>query len=140
MARFQDEALAYALLRLTLGVNIAGHGFIRITGGIDAFLAQQLPGFEGTPLPLWVARAFLPVLPFVELAIGLLIIVGLFSRPALAIGALMLTSLTFGLGMQGQWGFLGLHLSYAVVYFILIFLRRYNTLSLDTLVRGVDSQ
>jgi thiosulfate dehydrogenase (quinone) large subunit len=139
MARIQDEALAYALLRLTLGVNIAGHGFNRIAGGIDAFLAQQLPGFESSYLPVWAAQAFLPVLPFAELVIGLLMIVGLFSRPVLAAGAVMITCLTFGGAMQGQWGWLGLHLSYAVVYFILLFLRRYNTLSLDTLVRGVDA-
>jgi len=138
MARIQDEALAYALLRLTFGVNIAVHGFVRITGGISVFMAQQLPGFEGTLLPLWVARAFLLVLPFAEVVIGLLLIAGLFSRAALAIGALMITSLTFGMGMQGQFGTIGLHLSYAVVYFILIFTRRHNTLSLDTLVRGVD--
>jgi len=140
MARIKDEALAYALLRLTLGVNIAGHGFNRITGGIEVFLSQQLPGFEGTLLPLWVARAFLPVLPFAELVIGLLIIVGLFSRPALAAGALMITCLTFGGAMQGQWGWLGLHLSYALVYFVLMFTRRHNTLSLDTWLRSEDGQ
>jgi thiosulfate dehydrogenase [quinone] large subunit len=139
MARIQDEALAYALLRLTLGVNIAGHGFNRIHGGISAFMAQQMPGFEDAPLPLWVARAFLPVLPFAELAIGLLMIAGLFSRAVLTLGALMITCLTFGMAMQGRFGTVGLHLSYAVVYFILIFMRRHNTLSLDTLVRGVDA-
>jgi thiosulfate dehydrogenase [quinone] large subunit len=140
MARIPNEALAYALLRLTLGVNIAGHGFNRIMGGIGAFLAEQMPGFETSLLPAWAARAFLPVLPFVELVTGLLIIAGLFSRPALVIGALTITSLTFGGAMQGQWGWLGLHLSYAVVYFILIFTMRHNTLSLDTLVRGVDAE
>jgi thiosulfate dehydrogenase [quinone] large subunit len=102
-------------------------------------MAQQMPGFENTLVPLWVPQAFLPVLPFVELAIGLLTIVGLFSRAALAIGALMIASLTFGMGMQGQFGTIGLHLSYAVVYFILIFTRRHNTLSLDALVRGVNT-
>ena len=73
-----------------------------------------------------------------ELAIGLLTIVGLFTRAALAIGALMIASLTFGMGMQGNFPTLALHLSYAVVYFILLFARRHNTLSLDVLARGVD--
>ena len=137
MARIRDEALAYAVLRLTLGLNIALHGFVRITD-LPAFMAQQMPGFEGTFVPLWVPLAFLPVLPFVELAIGLLTIVGLFTRAALAIGALMIASLTFGMGMQGNFPTLALHLSYAVVYFILLFARRHNTLSLDVLARGVD--
>ena len=139
MARIQNEALAYAILRLTLGLNIAIHGYVRMTT-MPAFFAQQMPGFEDTFLPLWVAEAFLWVLPPVEFVIGLLSIVGLFTRAALATGGVMIASLTFGLGIQGNFQTLALHLSYAVVYFILIFTRRHNTLSLDTIVRGVDGE
>jgi thiosulfate dehydrogenase [quinone] large subunit len=140
MKQLQDETLAYALLRLTLGMNIFGHGFIRIVGGVSVFVTAQLTGFENTPLPLWFVEAFLVVVPFAELTIGLLVFVGLFSRAALAGGALLMTILTFGMSMQSQFGITGLHLSYAVVYFILIFMRRYNTLSLDTLLRRAEVQ
>jgi hypothetical protein len=37
------------------------------------------------------------------------------------------------MSMQSQFSITGLHLSYAVVYFLLIYLRRHNTLSLDGL-------
>ena len=140
MQRFQDETIAYALLRLTLGMNIFGHGFTRIVEGVSVSVAAQLTGFENTPLPIWFARAFLTIMPFAELTIGLLIILGLFSRVALASGALLITILTFGMSMQSEFSITGLHLSYAVVYFILIFMRRYNRLSLDALLRGVEAQ
>ena len=71
MKRFQDETLAYALLRLTLGMNIFGHGFIRIVGGVSVFVAAQLTGFENSPLPIWFVQAFLTIMPFAELTIGL---------------------------------------------------------------------
>ncbi len=140
MQRFQDETLAYALLRLTLGMNIFGHGFIRIVGGVSVFVAAQLTGFENSPLPIWFVQAFLTIMPFAELTIGLLIMLGLFSRVALASGALLITILTFGMSMQSEFSITGLHLSYAVVYFILIFMRRYNRLSLDALLHGVGAQ
>ena len=62
------------------------------------------------------------------------------SRVALASGALLITILTFGMSMQSEFSITGLHLSYAVVYFILIFMRRYNRLSLDALLHGVGAQ
>ena len=140
MKRLQDETLAYALLRLMLGMNIFGHGFIRIVGGVSVFVATQLSGFENAPLPLWFVQAFLTIMPFAELTIGLLVFFGLFSRVALASGALLMTVLTSGMSMQSQFSITGLHLSYAVVYFILIFMRRYNSLSLDALLRGAEAQ
>ena len=42
--------------------------------------------------------------------------------------------------MQSRFSVTGLHLSYAVVYFILIYMRRYNELSLDALLRGSKAQ
>jgi thiosulfate dehydrogenase [quinone] large subunit len=127
-----DESLAYALLRLTLGVNFFGHGFVRIVGGVDAFASGMAKGFEKTILPLWLVQPFGYVLPFVELVLGVLLIVGLFSRATLVAGALLLTVLTFGSSMQSNWDAVGTQLLYAVVFSMLLFLRRYNSISLDS--------
>ncbi len=137
MARIQNEALAYSILRLTLGLNIAIHGYVRMSN-MPAFFKQQMPGFEDTFLPLWLVETFLWALPPAEFVIGFLTISGLFTRVALAIGGVMIASLTFGMGLQGNFQTLAIHLNYALVYFVLIFARRHNTLSLDTIVRGVD--
>lgn len=140
MKRPDDKALAYAPLRLTLGMNIFCHGFIRIVEGLGVFVTFYLKEFEGTILPLWLVRPVLTIIPFAEFTIGLLIILGLFSRVAFVAGALLLASLTFGMSTQSNWPVTGIQLSYAVVYFILLFLRRYNTLSLDALIRGHDTR
>ena len=139
MARIQNEALAYVILRFIIGLNIAIHGYVQMSD-MPAFFAQEVPGFENTSLPLGLVEAFLWLLPPVEFVIGLLTIAGLFTRQALAIGGVMIASLTFGQGIQGPQTFATLagHLTYGMVYFFLLFARRYNTLSLDTIVRKID--
>ena len=87
MTEVSDESLAYALLRLTLGVNFFGHGLVRIIGGVDSFASGMAKGFEKTILPLWLVQPFGYVLPFFELVIEVFLIVGLFSRLTLVAGA-----------------------------------------------------
>ena len=78
-----DRRLAYLLLRLTLGINILFHGAVRLPV-LDAFA-------EGT------------VQPFLETAIGLLLIVGLWTRWALVAGALLIAALVFGTALRSDW-------------------------------------
>jgi thiosulfate dehydrogenase [quinone] large subunit len=131
MTEVSDESLAYALLRLTLGVNFFGHGLVRIIGGVDSFASGMAKGFEKTILPLWLVQPFGYVLPFFELVIEVFLIVGLFSRLTLVAGALLMTALTFGSSMQSNWNAVGTQLLHAVVFSLLLFLRRYNSISLD---------
>ncbi len=53
-----------------------------------------------TPLPEWALRPFTTVLPFVELALGLLLVVGFQTRRALIASALVIVSLDVGLMFQ----------------------------------------
>jgi uncharacterized membrane protein YphA (DoxX/SURF4 family) len=53
-----------------------------------------------TPLPEWTVRPFTTVLPFVELALGLLFLVGFQTRRALIASALVIVSLDVGLMFQ----------------------------------------
>src|SRR5262245_38712476 len=53
-----------------------------------------------TPLPVWSIRPYTTALPFVEAAIGLCILVGLFTRYALVASALVIISLDVGLMFQ----------------------------------------
>ena len=108
---------------------------MRIIGGVDAFASDMAKGFEKTILPLWLVQPFGYVLPFVELVIGILLIAGLFSRATLVAGALLMTALTFGSSMQSNWDAVGTQLLYAVVFSLLLFLRRYNSISLDAFLK-----
>src|SRR5262249_46260247 len=53
-----------------------------------------------TPLPGWAVRPYTTVLPFVELALGLLFLLGLQTRRALIASAFVLVSLDVGLMLQ----------------------------------------
>ena len=130
-----DTAIAYAILRLTFGVNLGFRGFVRITvNGLDQFSAGLTGQFEPTWFPAFAVSAFGHIVPFVEVAIGLMLILGLFTRPALVIGGLMMTSLTFGTMFLQNFDLAWLQLTYALAFFILLAARSWNAISLDSML------
>jgi|SRR5260370_31576431 len=131
----RDRTLAYAVFRFTLGVNILLHGLVRIIGGIEAFAAKTMPEFANTPLPPSMVHGFLVVLSPVEMALGLLITIGLFTRWALVLGGLTITALVFGTALRGDWNTLTQQMIYAIVYYLLLAHRAENYFSIDTLLR-----
>lgn len=127
----RDYSLAYALLRATLGVNIAMHGISRILAGVGGFAAGLEKQFAATPLPHFAVAAFAHALPWAEAIIGLLILFGVATRVALVLGALLIVMLTFGTNLHQDWNVAGLQLIYAIAYALLIAFHRYNAFSLD---------
>lgn len=129
-----DTAIAYAILRLTFGVNLCFRGVVRITvNGLDQFAAGLTAQFEPTWIPALAVSVFGHVIPIVEAVMGLMLIVGLFTRPALIVGGLMMTSLTFGTMFLQNFNLAWLQLTYALAFFILLAARSWNTISLDSL-------
>lgn len=129
-----DASLAYLLLRATLGVNICIHGLARILSGQDKFAAMLVQGFHNTVLPQPLVEAFAYSLPWIEAVFGALVLIGLFTRVALAGGALLILVLTFGSTLQQDWNAAGLQLIYAAVYAGLLAFRRENRYSADGLL------
>ena len=130
-----DAQLAYAIFRVTLGINILIHGLGRILGpGAREFAAKTGAEFGGTPLPAGLVHLFLVVLPFAEATVGALVTLGLFTRWALAVGGLMITALVFGTALRSEWNTVGIQMIYAIVYYLLLANRRYDRFSLDGLV------
>jgi thiosulfate dehydrogenase (quinone) large subunit len=129
-----DYALGYALLRVTLGVNIAMHGIGRILAGVGGFAAGLEKQFAATPLPHFAVSAFGHTLPWAEASIGLLVLFGGATRVALVAGALLMIVLTFGTTLHQDWQVAGLQLIYAIAYGLLIAFHRFNSLSLDRLL------
>jgi thiosulfate dehydrogenase [quinone] large subunit len=129
-----DGSVAYAILRLTLGVNIGLRGAVRIAHGSAAFAQGIVKQMAPTVLPPSAVYAFAWSLVWVESAVGLLLILGLQTRLALIVGGLMMTALTFGTmqieNFQNAW----LQLTYALVFFVVLALRSWNLISLDALM------
>ena len=69
--------------------------------------------------------------PFAELIIGVLLILGLFTSRALLLGALLITVLVFGSGLQENWNVMSSQMIYAIFFFILSYLIELNRFSLD---------
>jgi thiosulfate dehydrogenase [quinone] large subunit len=130
-----DERLAYALLRIVVGVNLMMHGISRAIAGPGEFAAKLVMQFSHTPLPAWSVWLFGLMLPTLEGLVGLLILIGLRTRAALIAATLLIVALTFGSALLQDWAAAGTQLLYAVVYSLLIYLNRHNGWSIDSWIK-----
>ena len=131
-----DRALGVLMLRATLGLNILLHGVTRtITGSLAAFVNNTATQFQNTPLPQWQVRAFATAIPFCEIVIGVMLLLGLATRWTLLAGSLLMLGLVFGTALRADWTLLELQMFYVLLYFILFMCRRYDVFSVKTLLR-----
>ena len=128
-------SLGYVTFRLTLGVNFLMHGLVRVLGDWSGFANGYIvKQFQGTFLPEVAVKAFGWSLPVIEGVIGILLILGLFTKWSLVAGALTMTSLVFGMSLIQKWAVVGSQMVYAICFFALLFTLAYNHLSLDRLL------
>jgi thiosulfate dehydrogenase (quinone) large subunit len=134
--RYSDAVIAYTILRLSFGANIMLHGVSRLMAGHAAFLAYLTHYFEKTPLiPASVLPMFATVLPPVETALGLLLLLGVGTRFSLIAGSLVMAALVVGTNLAQDWNVAGLQLIYCFIYYYLLTHRReLNRISLDALI------
>lgn len=131
----KDRALAYGILRLALGVNLFGHDVVRLVGGAGGFANWMVEYMNGTILPASMVRPFAYFLIAEELIAGVLLIVGWYTRAALVVGGLVMVALTWGVVLKQDWATAGLQLSYSITFFLLLFFRRYDLISVDGWLR-----
>ena len=123
--------MAYALFRITLGVNIFFHGFMRIISDTGAWVASQAALFTESFLPESWVIAFLYVLPFVEVILGGLLAIGYFTYWVSVGGALMMLVLLFGNTTRQAWATAGNNMHYTLYFCILVAANSYDWLALD---------
>jgi thiosulfate dehydrogenase [quinone] large subunit len=75
-----DRRIAYALLRIVFAVNIFLHGISRLVGDHAAFLAYLSQQMAKAPISKSLLPPFATALPWTEATIGLLLLLGLFTR------------------------------------------------------------
>lgn len=87
--------------------------------------------FAAAPLPpAWVS-AYAHALPFAEGGIGLLLLLGLWTRPALVAAMLVIMSLVFGSSLLEKWSLVGDQLLYGLYIITLVLHLQRNRLCLD---------
>lgn len=125
-----DFSLAHLFARLALGLNIAMHGLTRIPK-FDAFKAYLAKEFADSPLPAgWVNASAVGIVA-AESVIGLLLLLGLFLRPALIAGSLLMLGLLFGVCLIWNWNAAGTQMIYVLFFAGLLATLKYDRFSLD---------
>ena len=101
---------------------------------MSGFLTLTQNQFKDAPLPVWQVRAFATVVPYCELVIGVLLILGLWTRWALALAALLMVGIIFGTAMRGDWQIVFLQMFYSLLYSLMLMWRRYDAWSVDAMM------
>jgi len=136
-ARSSDAVIAYTILRVSFGANIMLHGVSRIVMGHAAFLAYLTHYFEkASYVPVGMLSIFATVQPWVELILGLLLMIGLATRFSLIAGGLVILSLVIGTNLAQDWLVSGLQLIYAFLYYYLLAHLDQNRYSIDVMRKG----
>lgn len=129
-----NAALAHLVLRLALGVNLLGHGVVRLPK-IPVFREWMTGVFAAGPLPAPLVSAFATTLPFAEASIGLLLALGLKTRAAATAAGLLMVTLILGSCSIEKWEWAGTQTTYALFAAILLHGLRHDRFSLDALLR-----
>jgi thiosulfate dehydrogenase [quinone] large subunit len=121
----RERHQAYLLLRLMTGLDFFMHGFARIFTGthLAGFAQGMAKSMATTPLPPSLTLASGYTIPCVELLIGTLLLLGLFTRAALTLALLLMLVLLFGISLKQDWNVAASQLLYALVLAILLFAR-----------------
>ena len=127
----RNVQIAYALFRITLGLDMFLHGVMRIPI-LRAFVDTTSKLFEVSFLPMALVRGFLYVLPFPEALIGALLIFGFWTRQALVAGSVVMIILVLGTATRQDWTTVGLQMIYALYYYLMLARLDDNWLAIDT--------
>jgi len=136
-----EHRQAYLLLRLFTGLDFFCHGFARIFTGthLPGFAQGMAKGMAASPLPPSLTLATGYAIPPVELVIGALLLLGVFTRSALTVAFVLMLILVFGVGMKQDWTAASQQLIYALVLFVLLFARQRYDISWPALFRSARS-
>ncbi|UOE47954.1 DoxX family membrane protein [Mucilaginibacter sp. SMC90] len=127
---------SFLLLRLAIGASMFGHGLVRLPK-LSGFSNWMVGTFAKSMLPKALVTPFSYLLPIAEFTIGLLLISGLFTKPALIAGGLVMMLLILGSCMIENWEILPSQLIHAAFFALLLQFAANNTYSLDNLLFNI---
>jgi thiosulfate dehydrogenase [quinone] large subunit len=133
--RISTEAVIALFLRVGIGILFFFAGlnkFLR-EGGAMGVADSIIERFADTFLPSLLLVPYAYALPYAEIAVGVLLILGLFSRPAILFACALLVSLAFGLFVDQNGDSAAMVLNYLLIAAVALWcISRDNRYSLDT--------
>jgi thiosulfate dehydrogenase (quinone) large subunit len=130
-ASSNDLAVAHALARFALGINLLGHAITRI-GNIPGFAANIQKLFEKTWIPGWLIGLVGDIIPPLELIFGIVLIAGWYLRPTLIGGTLFMCLVTFGATQIQNWTVAAEQMIYVAFFAGLLATANWDRYSLDS--------
>ena len=123
--------IGYFCFRILVGVNLFFHGFMRVWTGVSAWEVPQAAAFTDTFLPMPLVHLSLYSIPYIEVTLGALIILGLLTRWALIGGLTLMLLLLVGHLVRQFWSGAHTVMHYGLYYWILLALLGQNWMALD---------
>lgn len=130
MKNLPNNQLAFFVARVTIGINFLVHGLVRIPK-LSKFAEGLASGFKDSYIPEALVIPFGHTLPFIELLLGLLLLVGFKTKFAAVAGGLLIAVLTLGAAMKEDWPLVGSLTVYAIFFFLLIKNLDQNAIAID---------
>lgn len=128
------ETTSYLLLRLAIAISMFGHGLVRLPK-LASFSNWMVGSFENSMLPKIIITPFSYILPIAEFAIGLFLLLGIFTKPSLVAGAAVMLILLFGTSMIENWEAIPSQLIHIAFFALLLHFADYNSWAIDTLIK-----
>ena len=128
------ETTSFLLLRLSIAVSMFGHGLVRLPK-LPAFSNWMVGSFENSILPKIIVTPFSYILPIAEFVIGLLLLLGLFTKPALIAGGAVMLVLLFGTCVIENCEAIPSQLLHIAFFALLLHFADYNSLAVDSLIK-----
>jgi thiosulfate dehydrogenase [quinone] large subunit len=129
-----NNPTAFLLLRLAIAASLFTHGLVRLPK-LDKFSAWMIGNFEKSMIPKFMVLPFSYALPIAEFSIGLLLILGIFTKPALIAGSVVMIMLLSGTGMIENWEAIPSQLIHIAFFAILLSNIEYNSYSIDNFLK-----
>ncbi|MBS7254708.1 DoxX family protein [Flavobacterium branchiicola] len=128
------ETTSFLLLRVAIAISMFGHGLVRLPK-LTTFSNWMIGSFENSMLPKIIVTPFSYILPIAEFAIGLCLLLGIFTRPSLIAGAVVMLALLFGTSMIENWEAIPSQLIHIAIFALLLHFVAYNSWAIDTLIK-----
>lgn len=128
------ETTTYVLLRLGIGASLFGHGLVRLPK-LNTFSNWMIGSFEKSILPKILTIPFSYALPIAEFAIGLLLLLGLFTRQSAMAGGIVMIILILGTTLIENWEALPSQLIHLAFMALLLQFISNNSIAIDNLLK-----